>query len=362
MSKELFSSFIRRLKKVLKWIRRRVFFDKSQVVYNGKTYKNYWNETYGNNRYPLFAKIRIKKLTKRAFLRGGFRPDEFHLYGLENQNESVWNQFMSQRRKDEYLISFYGPDFRKVLNILKDKYVFYTYMKDFFRRDVTYIKGEQDRPSFLSFCDQHSQIFAKLNKGSCGRGCQAYKVENPDQANSVFDELVASGEWIVEEMIKQDVTIAQFNISSVNTIRFPSFKKKGVVNPVFPCMRFGRAGSIIDNAGQGGMFVSIDQNTGEIISDAIDEKGNVFVEHPDSNITFQGFHVPQWDSIIETVKNAHLKLPDNQVYVAFDLALSDKGWCIVEGNWGDWILQQASMQKGLRNEFASLLFGEGSNW
>ena len=351
------SSIKKLISKVLKRIRRKKPFDESREVYNGKTYRDYWDETYGGTHCSFFARNRMKKKALRAFLCGGFRPDEFHLYGLENQNESDWNQFMSQRQKDEYLISFYGRDFRKVLEILKDNYVFYSYMKDFFKRDVTYVRGEQDRPSFLSFCDQHSHIFAKMNKGSCGRGCRAFTVEDPERANAVFNELIGSGEWIVEEMIKQDAAISQFNTSSVNTIRFPSFKKNGIVNPVFPCMRFGRAGSIIDNAGQGGMFVSIDRNTGEIISDAIDEKGNVFIEHPDSKIAFRGFHIPQWDSIIETIKDAHLALPDNQVYVAFDLALSDKGWCIVEGNWGDWILQQASLHKGLRNEFVSFLMG-----
>ena len=53
-----------------------------------------------------------------------------------------------------------------------------------------------------------------------------------------------------------------------------------------------------------------------------------------------------------------MALPDNQVYVAFDFALSDSGWCIVEGNWGDLFLQQLSLKKGLRKEFVSLLFGE----
>ena len=122
-------------------------------------------------------------------------------------------------------------------------------------------------------------------------------------------------------------------------------------------MRFGRAGCIVDNAGQGGMFVSINQKTGEIISDAFDEKGNVFTSHPDSKMTFRGFHIPQWDSLLEIVREAHLALPDNQVYVAFDFALSDNGWCLVEGNWGDWILQQVSLQKGLKKEFVSFLMG-----
>ena len=207
----------------------------------------------------------------------------------------------------------------------------------------------------MSFCNRHHQIFAKQNKGNCGIGARLFSITDDEEAKKVFDELLSSGEWIIEELIRQDSVISQINASSINTVRFPSFKKNGVVKCVFPCMRFGRGGSIVDNAGQGGVFVSIDQNTGEIVTDAFDEKGNCFVSHPDSGITFRGFRIPQWEDLIDLVKRAHLALPDDQVYVAFDCALSDKGWCLVEGNWGDWILQQISLKRGLRNEFISFL-------
>ncbi len=347
----------RRVKKELRRIKQLVLFDESQVVYNGKTFKAYWNETYGDSRLSFFALKRITWQTRRAFIDGGFRPDEFSLYGLERLGKREQGLFLSQKKKDQFLVSFYGPDCAKILGVLKDKYVFYSYLKKQFNRDVICIRSMQDRLPFLSFCNQHGRIFAKLIKGSCGRGCYYYTITNSEQASLIFNELIGYGEWIIEELIEQNPAISQFNKSSVNTIRFPSFKRNGVVKCVFPCMRFGRAGSIVDNAGQGGMFVSIDQETGEIISDAIDEKGHVFVSHPDSNVTFRGFRIPQWDSIVEIIKDAHLSLPEDQVYVAFDLALSDKGWCIVEGNWGDWILQQASLQRGLKKEFVSLLNG-----
>lgn len=347
----------RRISKVLTRIKQFVFFDESQIVYNGKSYKSYWEGFDGGVRYSPFSRFVIKSEARRAFIDGGFRPDEFCLYGLVHKDKEVRDMYLSQKMKDRYLISFYGSEWRDIFSILKDKYVFYTYLKDFFKRDVVYIKNEDDRLPFLSFCNQHHQIFAKLNRGNCGIGARSFSICDEERANVVFDELLSSGEWIIEELIKQDPSISAFNSSSINTIRFPSFKKNGIVKCVFPCMRFGRSGSIVDNAGQGGVFVSINQNSGEIVSDAFDERGNVFASHPDSGVSFRGFHVPQWENLLETVKQAHLALPDTQVYVAFDFALSDQGWCIVEGNWGDWILQQISLQRGFRNEFVSLLMG-----
>lgn len=347
----------RKLSKALNRIREIIVFDESQVVYNGNTYKSYWDEFYGDTHRSTLSRIIAKVQARSSFLEGGFRPDEFVLYRFENSRKSKRDQFLSQMMKDQLMISCYGSNWRDKLNVLKDKYVFYSHMKDFFNRDVTYIKGPEDRQLFLSFCQKHGQVFVKLNRGNCGNGARTYTVSNEDQANRIFDELVSLGEWIVEEVIKQAPEISEFNPSSINTVRFPSFKKNGIVKCVYPCMRFGRAGSIVDNAGQGGVFVSIDRNTGEIISDAYDEKGNVYVSHPDSQVGFRGFHVPQWDELVDMVMKAHLALPDNQVYVAFDLALSEKGWCLVEGNWGDWILQQVSLKRGFKNVFVSLLNG-----
>jgi hypothetical protein len=357
MSIGVFSSLKRKATSFITRIERVFCFDESRVIYNGKSYASYWEGAYGNHNRSFISNVRLRAKVKRAFIKDGFRPDEFSLYGLEFLSKRERNLFLSRQKKDQILISFYGSKWREILRVLKDKYVFYTYLKSFFKRDVTYIKSNEDRLSFLSFCALHHSIFAKLNRGNCGNGARSFSISNDEHANKVFDELIRSGEWIIEELIVQESTLSAFNSSSINTVRFPSFKKNGVVECVYPCMRFGRVGSIVDNAGQGGVFVSIDQKTGEIISDAYDERGNVFILHPDSKVAFRGFRIPQWANLIELVKKAHLALPDDQVYVAFDFALSDKGWCIVEGNWGDWILQQVSLKKGFKNEFVSLLNG-----
>ena len=52
----------------------------------------------------------------------------------------------------------------------------------------------------------------------------------------------------------------------------------------------------------------------------------------------------------------HESLPDYHKYVGFDFALTkDKGWVLVEGNWGDFICQQACLERGLKKEFMSLI-------
>ena len=356
----LLSSWKKRLVNVFKRLKAFIRFDEAKDLYHGDSFKSYWEEYYGKTHRSFLSSIKIKHQAKRAFILDGFRLDEFCLLELEHKNKEEKNLYLSRIQEDRVLVSYYGPKSVAILGFLKDKYLFYTSLRDFFKREATCIKSSEDRLSFLSFCHRHHHVFAKPNKGSSGIGAKLLTINDDEEADKVFNELVDSGEWIVEELINQDPAISAFNSSSINTVRFPSFKKKGVVKSVFPCMRFGRAGSFIDNSTLGGLTVAIDENTGELFPYARDEKGDVHYEHPDSKVPFRGFHVPQWESLIELVKKAHLALPDDQVYVAFDLALSDKGWCVVEGNWGDWLLQQFSRKRGLKKEFVSFLWGNGN--
>lgn len=359
-ARRVFSTTKQGLVRVFKRIKGLVCFDETREIYHGDSFRSYWAEYYGQAHFSLFSSFKVKLQAKTAYLDEGFRLDEFYLLGLENKKRRERDLYLSRAKKDEYLVSWYGSEWREVFGLLSDKYQFYNSLKDFFKRDAICIRSSENRLLFLSFCNRHRQIFAKQIKGSCGIGAKSYIINDEEQAGAVFDELINSGEWIVEEQINQDQSISAFNSSSVNTVRFPSFKHNGTVKCVSPCMRFGRAGSIIDNSTLGGLTVAIDENSRTFFPYAYDEKGTVHEVHPDSKVPFRGFHVPHWDSLIELVKNAHLALPDNQVYVAFDLALSDKGWCIVEGNWGDWFLQQFSRQKGMKKEFVSLLWGNDS--
>lgn len=354
----VFSTTRQRLIGVLKRIKGLVCFDETRVIYHGDSFKSYWAEYYGQAHLSWLSSFKVKLQAKTAYLNDGFRLDEFYLLGLENKKQRERGLYLSRTQKDEYLVSWYGAEWRDIFGLLRDKYQLYNSLKEYYKRDAICIRSSENRLLFLSFCNRHHQIFANQVKGSCGVGAKSLKIYDEEQARSIFDKLINSGEWIVEEQINQDQAISAFNSSSVNTVRFPSFKHNGTVKCVYPCMRFGRAGSIIDNSTLGGLTIAINENTGELFPYAYDETGNVHEVHPDSKVPFRGFHVPQWDSLIELVKKAHLALPDNQVYVAFDLALSDKGWCIVEGNWGDWFLQQFSRQKGMKKEFVSLLWGK----
>ena len=49
-----------------------------------------------------------------------------------------------------------------------------------------------------------------------------------------------------------------------------------------------------------------------------------------------------------------MSLPEQHKYVGFDFALTDEGWVVVEGNWGNFP-HQVCLGKGIRKEFEQLM-------
>ena len=110
----------------------------------------------------------------------------------------------------------------------------------------------------------------------------------------------------------------------------------------------------MDNAGAGGVFSVIDVKTGLIITDGVDEQNNRYIEHPDQGGMFKNWQIPEWDSLMNLVEHVHKFLSPRFVYVAFDFALTNRGWDLIEGNWGQMVGQIAS-QQGIRRQFEEFL-------
>ena len=360
-TKKIIVSTIKRLFPHLYLACKESLFDTSTEIYKKKSYISFLNEVFHDFRPNISPSERIKLEHDilRTYIKDRVRPDEYFLYHFDVKSESERLEYLTQASKDRLLVSYYNGDVRNTIRILRDKYAFYQIAKDYFKRDVILVNKETNNfVEFRSFCAKHPYFIAKEMDGGCGVGIKLIDVNAFSSIDEAYTDLLTTTTWILEELIQQNEEIASFNASSVNTVRFPSFRHGNKVVAARPCMRFGRKGNIVDNAGANGVFVSVDLKTGEIITDAFDEHGHRYKSHPDSYKEFIGFKVPQWKELVEVAREAHLSLPENQVYVAFDFALSDKGWVIVEGNWGDWVLQEVSLEKGLAKEFMELLNGK----
>lgn len=273
-------------------------------------------------------------------------PWEYKLYHFENQSHKERLCWLSDA--DRYMICELlmgtGPYLA-----LKNKAIFHKLLKKYYKRPVMAYHPETTADELEKFYKSNSgEFFVKPINGSLGRN--TFKVSSTAE-NTLYEILKEKkGSWIIEGSIVQSPLTAQWNPTSVNTIRIPSFRSKNGWHILQPFFRTGRKGQIVDNAGAGGILCVVDELTGGVISDGYDESSHVYEIHPDSNIKYKGWKIPYFDELLELTKEIHRSLPENFLYVGFDFALTEKGWDLIEGNWGQFIGQIAA-QKGIKKQF-----------
>lgn len=280
-------------------------------------------------------------------------PNEYFLFGFRGQNHEYRNSFVTDEVKDDTLLKIIGGDI--FFKELKDKYNFYLLTGKYFNRDVMFVNPTEGVVAEVKqFAQKHPVLFVKENASSRGRGVSSYHVDDEIEAEELYNSLKESGgDWMIEEKIVQVPEMAQWNESSVNTVRLPAILNNGVWTALGPVLRTGRKGSVVDNAGAGGVLAVIDPQTGIITTDGVDENGKYYEKHPDSGVIYKGWQVPRWQELLSLTEEIQRSIPQHK-YVGWDFALTDKGWTLIEGNWGQF-LSQYNDHIGLKWQFFDLL-------
>ncbi|QOS67603.1 hypothetical protein GS424_013950 [Eggerthella guodeyinii] len=283
----------------------------------------------------------------------GFQPDEYLTFHLEGADCAKRREYISDLEKDRYLCRMNDVvDFV----LFMDKAKTYERYSPYYKRDAVSLSGPKDFERFASFAEKHPTFVRKrvdLSKGDSVElvEFEAYK----GSPRSFFDGLVSEGRYIVEELVSQSETMSAINSSSVNTVRCITFNTKhGIVTP-FCFLKTGRQGSFVDNGGAGGLLVGVDKNTGVLCTDGFDEYGQVFSEHPDSNVRFKGVRLPDWEDMLEMCKEMS-SLEPRVKYIGWDMAHTDDGWIVIEGNSrGQMIGPQIVWQRGIKADVEALM-------
>ena len=319
-----------------------------------KSMKHFLSKEEYNN---LWKRISIGRDIWKCRWKYEANANEYFLFGFREKNQELRNSYVTDIIKDNTLLALIGGNV--FFSELKDKYNFYKLTKKYFNRDVMAVgpSYKSELSLFKQFAMKHQDLFVKSNASSCGRGISLIRIHDEKDAENLYSKLIKSGDdYIIEEKVVQAPEMARWNQSSVNTVRIGSFRQKdNTIKIAYPFIRMGRAGSVVDNAGQGGVYASIDVESGRICTDGTDENGNKYLEHPDSHIKFHGWQVPDFEELKSLVIECHHCMPIAHKYIGFDFALTNKGWSLIEGNWGQFLCQQTSLGRGLKKEFFELL-------
>lgn len=179
----------------------------------------------------------------------------------------------------------------------------------------------------LAQCQEIEDAIIKPSLSTRGNGVRRMEVHHGIsnlEGRSLADVFrLYEQDFIIQARVHQHPAMSALNPSSVNTIRILSYRRDMDVKIIYTVIRIGREGTVIDNESAGGISARIDPD-GRIAKYAFGSAGTDLVEKTDCGITLDGYTVPSYDRVIDTVKRLHLDLPHFDL-AAWDFAIGENG-------------------------------------
>ncbi len=296
----------------------------------------------------------------------GCDVDEYFYYHFAGKPHDQIKAYVTKREKVIYTNWLNNID---DAHYLQNKFETYRLFKEKYRREMILCDSEDCCEEFLGFVKRHPVFVVKALHLGGGQGIHKDDVLglSEDQIREKFRSLLAEvsaingqlNSWgsksgfAVEELIEQGKEIGKLHPQSVNVVRMPTLLINGEIRVYQPWLKIGCGDSFVDNGHTGGLMAGIDARTGVVDTPGYSELPAVFEYHPDTGIRIPGTVIPAWDELVDTVKELSSRLPTIR-YISWDMAWTNKGWAIMEGNFRGAFMWQFFRQKGMKAEFEEM--------
>ncbi len=264
--------------------------------------------------------------TGNCVFRYGFGLTDYLNYKLYNKNSKERKQYVSTKTENKFYETVSPSAYKKRYTIKPD---FLADFKDFTKRDFI-VPKEDNYNEFLEFLDKHEVFMSKPYDGLGGADVKKEYSKDIENKEEYFNNAIKNRIFL-EELVKQHPDMNKLCEKSVNTMRIMTFNDHGKSRIIWMGLRVGNGINSIDNFHAKGMAVNIDINTGKLVGNAIDKDLNEYEEHPFTHVKFDGFQIPCFEEAKKMVLEASLR-SDKILVVGWDVAISDKGPVIIEGN------------------------------
>lgn len=231
------------------------------------------------------------------------------------------------RGKNNVFVKYYNnPSYN---HIFLNKNEFNEKFKKYLNREYIILNGN-NKDEFNKFLKGKKVIFCKPTSGTHGDSME--KIVISEFKGDLYDYLYNKNLILVEEVVIQCEEMNKLYPYAINTVRIITVHKyDGEVLVVAAYQRIGNHGYIVDNYNGGGMVVPINEKTGIIEYPAVDKRKQIYYKHPMTDTPIVGFKVPKFSSAVNLAKKT-AKVIDEIRYVGWDIAITDKGPVIIEGN------------------------------
>ncbi len=263
-----------------------------------------------NKKFVLFDIISCSIKYQAAF----YDYLEFEFYLL---NDSQRKTYLTNGKNNEIVKLFNDKSY---WHILDNKDEFDNYFKKYLKRE--FLNSGFSKEDLNRFIKDKSKIIAKPIDGIGGQGITIVDCKEKE----IYEKY---NNYLLEEIIVQHKKLNELYDKSVNSLRIFTFfdgKESYILQTI---LKIGNT-EITDNFSNGGMYAFLDDK-GTVITPAIDKDDNIYGIHPISKKQILGFKVPLFDEAINLVLEAAKEIPQIK-YIGWDIAISENGPCIIEGN------------------------------
>lgn len=252
---------------------------------------------------------------------------DYVMFGFYNMNGRQRDTYLTRMRNKKVLERMNDPAYSDEFD---DKLRFNQRFAAFLGRKT--LNGETATVEELAaFLDGQEAIFAKINRGDCGRGVEKLYVRDFDGPQAMLDYIRQNKLVVLEQVLPQHPDMARLHPSSVNCLRIVTDLVEDTVHIAYVVVKMGRGGGVCDNSGQGGILCRVDMETGKICSVATDDYFHIFSTHPDTGVVLEGYQIPLFQEALALARQAARVVPQIR-HVGWDMAITPTGPAIIEGN------------------------------
>lgn len=275
---------------------------------------------------------------------------EFEFYRLTGTERRTW---ITSGSANSIVVIHNQRDYRSQFS---DKVLFNTRFQSYLGREWLDLRGA-DADRLAALVAASGAAMAKPLDGMSGAGVERIDVQSMGDPAHLHTRLIAERKFLVEGFIEQHPAMSELAPSSVNSLRIITFYDGTTVHVLEAVLRMGN-GADVDNYGRGGMYTVIDERTGRAPYAAFDKWARTFEHHPISGRTIPGFQVPLYSQVLTMLDSAAREVPQIP-YVGWDVAITESGPVIIEGNYNTGVFQMkpsiTGVNTGLLARFRSVI-------
>lgn len=146
-------------------------------------------------------------------------------------------------------------------------------------------------------------------------------------------ELSDGTPYLIQRRIQNHPSVASFSTGALCTVRMVTRRPKhGPPSPLCAGIRMPVGKSEVDNFSAGGIWATLDAQTGKVTHRALQHNNADFYErHPDTGAQIHGAQLPMWRELVALCNRGHDSFPDF-AFIGWDVALTPDGPCLIEAN------------------------------